>query len=115
MSSNKLATFARFALGAGFFVFGLNGFLQFLPRPPLAEEAGSFIGALAATGYMIPLIKGTEVLAGVLLLTGWFVPLTLALLAPGLVNIVAFHLFLAPAGLALPIALLAAELFLAWS
>ena len=36
------------------FVFGLNGFLEFLPMPPLPEPAGNFMGALAASGYFFP-------------------------------------------------------------
>ena len=111
----NLPTVSRYLLGAAFFVFGLNGFLHFLPQPPVPAAAGSFLGALAASGYMFPLIKGTEVVAGALLLGNRYVTLALALLAPVLVNIVAFHAFLAPAGLALPMALLAAELLLAWS
>jgi hypothetical protein len=55
----------------------------------------------------------TEVVAGVLLLSNLFVPLALAVLAPIVVNIVGFHLFLAPAGLGLPLAILAVEIFLA--
>jgi hypothetical protein len=113
--NHRLPTIARWLLGAGFFVFGLNGFLHFLPTPPLPAAAGSFLGALVATGYMFPLIKGTEVLAGALLLRNRFVPLALALLAPVLVNIVAFHGLLAPAGLALPLVLLTAELYLAYA
>jgi hypothetical protein len=63
---------------------------------------------------MFPLLKGTEVVVGLLLLPGRWVPLALALAAPVVVNIVAFHLFLAPAGMVLPIVMLAAELALAW-
>jgi hypothetical protein len=114
-SSRRMPTVARFAQGLGFLLFGLNGFLHFLPSPPVPPGAGGFLGALAATGYMFPLIKGTEVVAGALLVSDRFVPLALALLAPGIVNIIAFHLFLAPAGLALPLVLLALELYLAWS
>ena len=113
--TQKLPAAARVVLGLAFFVFGLNGFLHFLPQPPMSGPAANFAGALFATGYMFPLIKGTEVAASLLLLSNRFVPLALALLAPVLVNIVAFHAFLAPAGLALPIVLLALELFLARS
>jgi putative oxidoreductase len=55
------------------------------------------------------------VVSGLLLLGNRYVPLALTLLAPVLVNIVAFHAFLAPAGLAVPLVLLAAELYAAWS
>ena len=50
-----------------------------------------------------------------LLLGGRFVPLALAVLAPIVINIVGFHLFLAPSGIALPLAVLALELYLAWT
>ncbi|HEY8089195.1 MAG TPA: DoxX family protein [Polyangiaceae bacterium] len=111
----KIVPAARILLGLAFFVFGLNGFLHFLPQPPMSGPPAEFFGALFATGYMIPLLKGTEVLAALLLLSGRFVPLALTVLAPVLVNIVAFHLFLAPAGLPLPLVLVALEVFLAWS
>lgn len=114
-AARKLPTLARFVQGGLFLVFGLNGFLHFLPQPQMPAAAGAFAGALFSTGYMVPLIKGTEVAASLLLVTNRYVPLALTLLAPVLVNIVAFHAFLAPAGLAMPIVLLATELFLAWS
>lgn len=110
----SLPVVARVLLGLVFFVFGLNGFLHFLPAPPMAGPAGAFAGALAATGYMFPLIKGTEVIAGALLLTNRFVPLALALLAPVVVNIFLFHTVLTPPN---PVAcvVLVLEVFLAWS
>lgn len=110
----RLPLAARILLGLIFFVFGLNGFLQFLPTPAMPEPAGAFMGALAATGYMLPLIKGTEVLAGLLLLRGRFVPLALVLLAPIIVNIAFFHAVLAPNPV-MVVALLALEIYLAWS
>jgi uncharacterized membrane protein YphA (DoxX/SURF4 family) len=111
----RAVTVARVVLGLVFVVFGANGFLHFLPQPPMSGPPAAFVGALAATGYMFPLVKGTEVVAGALLLSGRFVPLALTVLAPVVVNIVAFHLFLAPSGLALPILVVALEVFLAWS
>jgi len=111
----KAKTAARLALGAIFTVFGLNGFLHFLPQPAPSGLAAAFVGGLAASGYMFPLLKGTEVLVGLLLLGNRFVPLALTVLAPIVVNIVAFHLFLAPAGLALPIVVTALGIYLAWT
>ena len=105
----------RLLLGLVFLVFGLNGFLQFIPQPPMSERAGAFMGALAATGYMFPLIKGVEVIAGALLLSNRFVPLALAILAPNIVNIVLFHGVFAPGGLGVALFVLALELFTAWS
>ncbi len=106
---------ARVLLGLVFFVFGLNGFLGFIPQPPMPDKAGAFMGALAATGYMFPLIKSVEVVGGALLLSNRFVPLALAVLAPNVVNIVLFHAVLAPGGLPVAIFVLVLELFGAWS
>jgi putative oxidoreductase len=112
---NKVQLGARITLGLIFSVFGLNGFLNFLPQPAHPGPAGAFLGALAMTGYMFPLIKATELVAGLLLLAGRAVPFALTLLAPVVVNIVAFHLFFEPATLALPLFTLAAGLYLAWT
>lgn len=108
-------TAARVMLGAIFFIFGLNGFFNFIPEPPPPPAAMSFMGALAATGYMFPLIKVTEITVGALLLSNRFVTLALALIAPIVVNIVAFHAALAPAGLPVAIMVLALEVYLAWT
>lgn len=104
----------RIVLGLIFTVFGLNGFLQFLPNPPVPEAAGSFLGALAATGYMFPLIKGTEVVAGLALLSNRYVPLALILLSPVVVNIFAFHTLLAPGPIGVVVLLLTAYLGFAY-
>lgn len=105
---------ARILLGLVFFVFGLNGFLGFLPMPDHPGASGQFLGALAATGYMFPLIKGTEVLAGLALLSNRFVPLALVVLAPVIVNIFAFHAALDPSGIGLAVVTVVLALVNAW-
>jgi len=105
---------ARVTLGLIFFVFGLNYFLKFLPTPPPPpEQAMAYLSGLVAGGYVFPLIKTIEVVAGVALLTNRYVPLALTVLAPIIVNIAAFHFLLAPS-YGMPVALLALELYLAW-
>jgi len=113
--ARKFPTVARIGLGLVFATFGLNKLVPFLPQPPISGAPAEFLGALFTTGYMIPLIAATEIVAGLMLLTGRFVPLGLTLLAPVIVNILAFHLFLAPAGLGVPAVVLAFELYLAWT
>ena len=108
---------ARFLMGLAFLVFGLNGFLSFIPQPktPMPEGAVAFAGALIKTGYMMPLVAGTQVLVGLFLLLNRFVPLALALIAPIIVGIITFHIFLAPSTIAPGIVVLILELYLAWS
>jgi len=112
---SRVPTVARVLLGLLFFVFGLNGFLHLMPQPPEPPAALAFLGGLAGAGYFFPLLKATETIAGALLLLNRFVPLALVVLAPVIVNIVAFHAFLAPAGLPVALGALALELVLAWS
>jgi uncharacterized membrane protein YphA (DoxX/SURF4 family) len=104
----------RILLGLIFVVFGLNGFLQFLPEPSMPDAAKAFFGGLAATGYMLPLLSATQVLGGALLFLE-MVPLGLLILAPVIVNIIAFHIFLAPEGLPIAILVAGLALFLAWT
>jgi uncharacterized membrane protein YphA (DoxX/SURF4 family) len=107
---------ARILMGLMFLVFGLNGFLHFIPTPKtMPEGVTAFLGGLSATGYMFPLIFGTQALVGALLLANRFVPLALALIAPVIVNIVAFHAFLDRSGAVMAGVVLGLELYLAWA
>jgi hypothetical protein len=112
-----METFARVSLGLIFFVAGLDGFIDVLPHPsrPLPERAILFAGALLKSGYFFPLLKGTELIAGALFLTRRLVPLAVAIIAPVVVNILAFHLFVAPDGVPLALILLVLEAYLAWT
>jgi uncharacterized membrane protein YphA (DoxX/SURF4 family) len=111
-----LPAIARILLGLPLAIFGLNGFLNFIPPPPepLPEKAMAFAGALAESGYMLPLIGATMLVSGVLLSVNRFVPLALLLLAPFFVNSLAFHLCLERSGLPMVLIFIALELYLAW-
>ena len=111
----KTATIiARVLLGLIFLVFGCNGFLHFLHMPPptnpLAEQ---YFNALAITGYL-SVVFALEIVGGLLLLLGIFVPVGLTILSPIIVNTLLFHACMAPAGLPLPIVCALLAIFLIW-
>jgi putative oxidoreductase len=101
---------ARILLGLLFTVFGLNGFLNFLPMQMPTGLAAQYIGALFQSHFLIVVFL-LELIPGVLLLLNRYVALALTLLAPVIVNIVLYHIFMNPAGL--PLAILATILWLA--
>jgi putative oxidoreductase len=112
---HRVALVIRLLLGLVFLVFGLNGFFHFLPQPNMPQRAIDFFSALGNTGYMPQLIFTTQIVGGALLLINCFVPLALALLAPVIVNIILFHIYLAPSGLPIAIVVLVLELYLAFA
>jgi putative oxidoreductase len=108
-----VAVIVRILLGLVFFVFGLNGFVGFIPMPPLEGVAGAFIGALFTSHYLY-LISGVQLIAGVLLLINRFVPLALAMLAPVLANILTYHATMQPSGFPLAILTMILWMILVW-
>jgi uncharacterized membrane protein YphA (DoxX/SURF4 family) len=93
-----VAIVARIMLGLIFLAFGLNGFLNFMHAPLPTGLAGTFIGALVASHFIL-FVAAVQVISGALLLVNRFVPLALALLAPVLYNILVFHITMQPSGL----------------
>jgi len=112
----KIATIiVRILLGLMFLVFGLNGFLNFIPAPKdIPADVMTVMGSLMKAGYM-DVVSGAEILVGVLLLLDRFVPLALALLAPIIVGILTYHIYMAPASIGPGIAVFIMEIFLAWA
>ena len=109
-----LTIIARVLLGLIFLVFGSNAFLNFIPMPPLPPGlAGDYTKVFLASGYVY-FIGGFQVIAGLLLLIGRFVPLGLTILGGIIVNILIFHILMAPEGLPPGIVVTILELFLVW-
>ena len=111
----KVATIiARLLLGLAFAVFGLNFFLNFIPAPPPAPGlGGDFFKVFIASG-LAHVIGAVQVLSGLLLLIGRFVPLALTMLAAMIFNILVFHILMAPAGIGPGIVVTLLWLFLVW-
>ena len=94
-----LTVIVRILLGLSFTVFGLNFFLHFIPQPPPPPGlAGDFVKVFAASGFMYP-VGAMQLLSGLLLLIGRFVPLALTILAAVIFNILVFHITMDPAGI----------------
>ena len=104
-----ITVIARFLLGLIFLVFGLNGFLHFIPSPPPSGTAGQFVGALFVSHYLVVVFL-FQLVSAALLLINRYVPLALTLLAPIIVNILLFHALMALSGL--PLALVVTVLWI---
>ena len=95
-----IATIARYLLGFMFTLFGLNGFLHFLPMGPPPPLAAQFFGAMVQSHYMA-VVFALQLICGLLLLANRYVPLALTILGPIIFNIILFHVFMEPSGLPL--------------
>jgi uncharacterized membrane protein YphA (DoxX/SURF4 family) len=100
--------------GLFWLVFGLNSLFHFFPIPAPPQDSAYFMEAMARSGYALPMIYGTEVVAGLMLLLGGWKPLALLLVAPITANILAYDMMLNPSGLAIGIVVAVIHAFLLW-
>src|SRR6202161_4979268 len=100
---NITSIIARYLLGLIFTVFGLNGFLNFIHQPPPANPLAIQFFVAVSASHFSAFFFAMQVLGGLLLLSGYFVPLALTVLAGELSNIIAFHITLSPATIAPPL------------
>src|SRR5262249_28270553 len=85
---------ARILLGLIFVVFGLNGYLNFIPMgSPPSGLAGQFLGVLFQSHYVY-FVCAVQIVGGALLLVNRYVPFGLTLLGPVIVNILVYHLLM---------------------
>jgi len=105
---------ARLLLGLGFAIFGSNAFLHFIPMPPIPQTlAGDFTRVFINSGYAT-VIGLLQLICGLLLLIGRFVPLALTILGAIIFNILVFHALMAPEGFPPALVFAALEIFLVW-
>jgi hypothetical protein len=105
----------RILYGAFWLIFGLNGFLHFFSVPAPSEQGAAFMAALETAGYVMPLVYGSQVVAGTLLLCGCYITLALLILAPVVGNIMLYDWFLNLSGLTIGIILLVIYLLLVYA
>ena len=88
---------ARILLGLLFLIFGSNGFLNFIPQPPMPDTPATRFAMLLITAHYMYVVCAIMVVSGLLFLIGRYVPLALVLIGPVIVNILLYHILLAPA------------------
>src|SRR5688572_25242804 len=113
---NYINVVVRVLFGALFAFSGFTGLFGIGSQSTdgLSVEAVAFVTALGDSGFIMPVVKVVELVAGIMLLVNRFAPLALALLAPLVVGVLGFHLLLEPSGAAVAVVLAAAEIYLAW-
>ena len=97
--NSTFTTILRMLLGVSLLIFGMNKFIAFIPIFDMAPAAANFMESLNSTGYVLYVVASLELLIGGLLLFKKWVPFALILLAPIVVNILLFHLFLDVSGM----------------
>ena len=111
----KIATIIlRILMGALFIFASVSYFLDLVPQPEVGGDMKVFNDGLAASGYLMPLVKAIELICGIAFVLGRFVPLATVVIFPVVVNIVSVHVFLAPEGLPVALFVLAVNLLLAY-
>ena len=111
---SKAILVARILLGLMFFVFGLNGILHFLHMEMPTGDAGTLATIMSQHGWMT-FVSVLQVVGGLLLLVGRYVPLGLVILTPIIVNILLFHFLLAPSGVGPGLLAALLAIFLIWA
>ena len=107
-------TIVRVLLGLLFLFSSVSYFLNLFPEPELSGDLKTFNEGIKAAGYLLPLIKGIELVCGLAFIIGRFVPLATVIIFPIAVNILAVHISIAPEGLPVALFVILATLFIAY-
>jgi uncharacterized membrane protein YphA (DoxX/SURF4 family) len=105
----------RSLLGFLFVFSGVAFFFDLMEKPELTGSIQTFTQGMEAAVYFLPLLKATEILCGLLLLSGRFVALGLVILAPISINIFMVHIFIEPNGIPVGTFVLISNLILAYA
>jgi uncharacterized membrane protein YphA (DoxX/SURF4 family) len=108
------AIVVRVLMGLMFAFSAIVVLFKLVPQPELTGEIKTFMDGVNATGYMMTTIKVIELICAAAFLSGRFVPLAAVVIFPININILLFHVTIAPEGLLVAILLMIGNLFLAW-
>lgn len=90
---------SRWVLATILLLSGVNYFYRFLPHQeltPFSPQGAAFMAVLNNSNFVMVIEKSLELFCAVLLVTNTAAPLALIILAPLIINIFLFHLFLSP-------------------
>lgn len=103
----------RVLLGAMYLFASISYFAKYMPEAPkLSPDQITFMSGVMASVYLMPLIKVTELLCGIMLLIGRTAPLAAIIIFPVTLNIFLYHAFLGPKELPMVAVMLIFNLFL---
>jgi putative oxidoreductase len=105
----------RVLMGLLFLFASVSVLFNLIPQPELTGKVKVFMEGVNASGYLLPLIKITELVCGIAFVSGYFVPLATVVIAPIIVNIFFFHAFVDTSGLPVAVFLVLANIFLAYA
>lgn len=105
----------RILMGLLFLFSSVVVLFSLAPEPELTGKMKLFNDGMAASVYLMPLVKVVELVCAIAFLTGRFVPLATVVIFPITVNILLFHTFLAPEGLPVAVFVFLGNLFLAFT
>jgi putative oxidoreductase len=88
----------RVLLGGMYLFASIPYFLKIMPAemPAMTADQTTFMAGITASVYLMPLIKATELVSGILLLIGRTAPLGALIVFPVTLNIFLYHAFLGP-------------------
>lgn len=112
----KIATIiVRVLIGALLLFAAIAYFFKLFPQPEITGNLKTFNEGLAASGYLMNLVKSLELLCGLAFISGKFVRLANLVLLPISVNIILVHLFLDPANIGMGALVFLGNIFLIYS
>jgi putative oxidoreductase len=112
----KATMIFRVLLGLLYLVFGLDYFLHFIPYQPMhTGEAAALKAGLMGTGYIYPMMKTIQIVAGISLMLDRYAPFSAVVLFPISLNVLLFHTILVPSGWLMGVFLMVPNLFLGYA
>ena len=104
----------RILMGLMFAFASIVVLFKLMPQPEQTGNVKIFMDGMTASVYLMTTVKIVELVCAVAFLSGRFVALATVVIFPINLNILLFHVFLEPSGLAMAILLILGNLFLAY-